>query len=135
VKQSKSVLYLFLPVLLIISGCATFVDYTAPMVGKYDSAGVVVKDFILIDAVTVRAAEKHTISSQGKKTEQLYGALHGIAYPFKAKFKDFLRGDDRFLLRPEPAGVTAYNVERRESLADVFFNLYQNTFFAAKKIA
>jgi hypothetical protein len=66
VKKSKSAIYLFLPVLLIISGCV-LVDYTAPMAGKYDRAGVVVKDFIMIDTVTVHATEKHTISPFGIK--------------------------------------------------------------------
>jgi uncharacterized protein YbjQ (UPF0145 family) len=66
VKQSKSVIYLFLLVLLAISGCV-LVDYTAPMAGKYDIAGVAVKNFIMVGTVTVRAAEKHTISPFGIK--------------------------------------------------------------------
>jgi hypothetical protein len=49
-----------------LTGC-TFVDYTVPMAGKHDNAGVVVKNFILIGTVTVNATEKHTISPLGIK--------------------------------------------------------------------
>jgi len=49
---------------LLFTGC-TLIDYTVPLEGKYDRAGVVVKNFILIDTVTVHAAEKHTVSPLG----------------------------------------------------------------------
>ena len=49
-----------------LAGCTT-VDYTSPMAGRYDRAGVVVKNFILIDTVTVHATEIHTISPMGIK--------------------------------------------------------------------
>jgi uncharacterized protein YbjQ (UPF0145 family) len=49
-----------------ISGC-TLVDYTVPMAGKHDNAGVVVKNFILVDTVTVKATEKHKVGPLGIK--------------------------------------------------------------------
>jgi len=52
--------------LLIFTGCTLF-DYTVPIDGKYDRAGVVVKNFTLVGAVTVHAVEKHTISPLGIK--------------------------------------------------------------------
>jgi LEA14-like dessication related protein len=55
-----------LPVSTALSGC-TLVDYTVPIAGMYDSASVVVKNFILVDTITVHAEEKHTISPFGIK--------------------------------------------------------------------
>jgi hypothetical protein len=50
----------------VLSGC-TLVDYTVPMAGMYDNTSILVKNFILIDTVTVHTAEKHTISPLGIK--------------------------------------------------------------------
>ena len=68
VKQSKSgvIICVFLLILSALSGCVV-VNYTAPMAGKYDNVSVIVKNFILIDTVTVNATEKHTISPLGIK--------------------------------------------------------------------
>jgi len=49
-----------------LGGC-TLVDYTAPMAGKYDNATVIVKNFDLIDTVTVRTTERHTMGPLGIK--------------------------------------------------------------------
>ena len=49
-----------------LTGCGTY-DYTAPIAGRCDRAGVVIKDFVLIDTVTVYATETHTISPLGIK--------------------------------------------------------------------
>jgi len=52
--------------MVLLSGC-TLVDYTVPMAGKYDNTSILVKNFILIDTITVHATEKHTISPLGIK--------------------------------------------------------------------
>jgi len=49
-----------------LAGCGTF-DFSAPIEGKYDSAGVAVKNFIMIDTVTVYVEETHTVSPLGIK--------------------------------------------------------------------
>ena len=59
-------IFVLLLVLTAFSGC-TLVDYTVPIAGMYDRAGVVEKNFILIDTITVHAEEKHTISPFGIK--------------------------------------------------------------------
>jgi len=68
VKQSKSgvIICFFLSASAVLSGC-TLVDYTVPMAGKFDNTSILVKNFILIDTVTVHAMEKHTVSPLGIK--------------------------------------------------------------------
>jgi len=63
-KTAALIRVLLLAVPVMSAGCV-LVDYTVPMAGKYDRAGVVVKNFIMIGTVTVQATEKHTISPLG----------------------------------------------------------------------
>jgi hypothetical protein len=55
---------------LVLSGCGTM-DYTAPLAGKFDNAGVVTKRFTVIGAVSVQSTETHSASPLGfvKKVE------------------------------------------------------------------
>jgi transposase-like protein len=66
VKQSKAITIIYLFLAGLLAGCV-YVDYTVPVAGKYDRAGTAVKNFILLDTVTVYAAEKHTVSPLGIK--------------------------------------------------------------------
>jgi len=64
--RAGTIIFVLFFALTALAGC-TLVDYTVPMAGKYDNVSVVVKNFILIDTVTVNAAEKHTVSPLGIK--------------------------------------------------------------------
>ena len=65
----RKYLLAFLPA-LVLAGCGT-IDYTAPLAGSYDTAGVAIKSFIVIGTVSVRSTELHSGSPFGfvKKVE------------------------------------------------------------------
>jgi len=65
-RATAIICVLLLAVSAVLSGCTLF-DYTAPIAGKYDNASVLVKNFTLIDTVTVHTEEIHTISPFGIK--------------------------------------------------------------------
>ena len=53
--------FAILPVLAVLAGCVT-VDFTAPLQGKFDNAGLAYKAFEVIGPVSVSATETHRAS-------------------------------------------------------------------------
>ena len=56
-----------LPALAALAGCVSTIDFTAPLYGKFDRAGVVSKSFIVIGAVSVSSTETHRAGPLGFK--------------------------------------------------------------------
>ena len=57
-------LFAILPAFVVLAGCVT-VDFTAPLEGKFDNAGLAFKAFEVIGAVSVTSTETHKIGPLG----------------------------------------------------------------------
>ena len=54
-------IFAVLPTLAVLAGCVT-IDYTAPLQGKFDNAGLPVKAFEVVGPVSASATETHRAS-------------------------------------------------------------------------
>ena len=62
----KGVLF-FLPAFAVLAGCVSAINFTAPLEGRFDRAGVVNKSFVVIGAVSVSSTETHRVGPLGLK--------------------------------------------------------------------